>query len=178
MPDFKPWIKPPRVWIVVGVVLILTVVLVYFSLVRAQAAPAQPIAFNHSLHVGLRIQCLYCHPGAIHTPVAGLPTLAKCMGCHNQIEANTPGKQKLAQYAETNTSIPWVPVAIQPDFVYFSHQPHIKFGLNCETCHGDVGSMTVAEPQPDHNMGWCLNCHQELAPERFVKLSDCATCHF
>jgi hypothetical protein len=68
-------------------------------------------------------------------------------------------------------------VAIQPDFVYFSHRPHVAAGLNCEQCHGDVSQMAEAEYQGDQNMGWCLSCHRQQAPEKQVKLTDCATCH-
>ncbi len=41
--------------------------------------------------------------------------------------------------------------------------------VTCETCHGDVTQMTVAEPQRGQNMGWCLGCHQKMStPEDFV----------
>ncbi|RME07631.1 MAG: molecular chaperone [Anaerolineae bacterium] len=145
----------------------------------AQAQAEQPIAFNHSVHVEeLGVPCLYCHSNAQRGQSAGLPTLEKCQGCHSQIDpGDSQALQDLARYAEENKPIQWVPVALQPDFVYFSHRPHVNAGLNCESCHGDVGQMTVAEPQGDMNMGWCLSCHKKLAPERFVKLSDCATCH-
>jgi hypothetical protein len=68
-------------------------------------------------------------------------------------------------------------VALMPDFICFTHQPHVAAGLNCENCHGEVGQMEAAEPQRGMNMGWCLSCHQQMAPENFTKLSDCATCH-
>ncbi len=142
-----------------------------------QAAPPQPLDFSHAAHVDLGVQCLYCHPNAMREVSAGLPTMEKCQGCHAQIEAGTPALEELARYVEEHQTIEWVPVAIQPDFVYFSHQPHVSTGLNCEVCHGDVGSMTVAEPQEHQNMGWCLECHQTLDPEHFTELSDCLTCH-
>ncbi|MGL5892119.1 MAG: cytochrome C, partial [Bacteroidia bacterium] len=42
------------------------------------------------------------------------------------------------------------------------HQQHVKVGkVECETCHGDVKKMTVAEQQRPLTMGWCINCHRE-----------------
>lgn len=145
-----------------------------------QAPPPQPIEFRHDLHAGLGVQCLYCHPGAWTGQSSGLPTQAKCWGCHQQIEKKTPELEKLASYISDDVSIPWVPVAIMPDFVNFNHRPHIAAGLNCETCHGNISSMTVAEPQRNMSMGWCLDCHRELSKgdhDLFVRLTDCLTCH-
>jgi len=84
----------------------------------------------------------------------------------------------LQKYAENGEAIPWVPVAIQPDFVYFSHAPHVQRGISCQTCHGEVGQSTVAQPIKNQNMGWCLSCHKNMStPERFVQLSSCEACH-
>lgn len=179
MPQVLKWLKSNLLWVGIGGVgLIVLVVAGYLGLTQVQAAPPQPIQFNHSLHTGLGIQCLYCHTGATRGDSAGLPTLSKCMGCHNQIKVDNPQKEKLIAYAEADEPIPWVPVAIMPDFVHFSHAPHLRAGIECQDCHGNVSSMTVAEPQDHQNMGWCLSCHQEQAPERFTELSDCSTCHY
>ena len=64
--------------------------------------------------------------------------------------------QKLANYVQTGTSIKWVPVAQVPDFVHFNHRPHLAAGLNCENCHGEVGTMTVYKNPQTINMGFCL----------------------
>jgi hypothetical protein len=69
-------------------------------------------------------------------------------------------------------------VAIMPDFVQFTHQPHVNAGLECKACHGDLASMTTAQPQRGMNMGWCLACHRQMRPENAVKLTDCGTCHY
>jgi hypothetical protein len=151
----------------------------YFGVNAAQAAPPQPFSYVHSVHVQNGITCLYCHPGALRGSSAGLPTMQKCQGCHANIlpAEENPALQAWADYVKEHDSITWVPVAIQPDFVYFSHQPHVAAGLNCEQCHGDVSQMAAAEYQGDQNMGWCLSCHRQQAPEKQTKLTDCATCH-
>ena len=144
-----------------------------------QVPPPQPIQFPHNMHINLGVQCLYCHPGALRGPSPGLPTESKCWACHQQITVRNSEVDKLISYVQANKPIPWVPVAILPDFVYFSHRPHIAAGLNCEDCHGEVSQMTVAVPQK-MNMGWCLACHRSRFkndPVMLTKLTDCVTCH-
>ena len=162
--------------VIVGVLLVTGMV---WGIYLTQIPPAQPIQFPHNMHVSLGIQCLYCHPGALRGPSPGLPTESKCWACHQQITVRNSEINKLASYVKANQPIAWVPVAILPDFVYFSHRPHIAAGLNCEDCHGEISQMTVAVPQK-MNMGWCLNCHRSRFkndPVMLTKLTDCVTCH-
>ncbi|GAB4419343.1 MAG: cytochrome c3 family protein [Anaerolineales bacterium] len=148
-----------------------------------QAAPEQPIPFPHNRHVGLGVQCLYCHPGSIKGPVSGLPTQTKCWGCHQQlnITATSEKLKPLVAAVESGEPLQWVPVAMVPDFVQYNHRPHIAAGLNCEDCHGNVSQMEVYENPQVLNMGWCLNCHVETAggdQEMLIRLTDCGTCHY
>jgi hypothetical protein len=167
----------------IGVLIALLVVLSLgaWGILQTQTEPQQPIQFPHKLHVGLGIQCLYCHPGALRGPSPGIPTETKCWGCHQQIAVQGTELPKLAAYVKNNQPVPWVPVAQVPDFVHFVHRPHIAAGLNCETCHGDLSKMTVYENPQVINMGWCLNCHRQKAkddPVLYAKLTDCGTCHY
>lgn len=152
-----------------------------WGIAETQKTPKQPIEFPHRLHVGLGLQCLFCHPGALRGPSPGIPTETKCWGCHQQIAARGSELPKLAKFLQDNQPIPWVPVAQVPDFVHFMHRPHIAAGLNCENCHGDLSKMTVYENPQLMNMGWCLKCHRQSAadnPELLTKLTDCSTCHY
>jgi hypothetical protein len=160
----------------IGVLIALFVVfsLGVWGIAKTQTSPKQPIQFPHSLHVGLGIQCLYCHPGALRGPSPGIPTETKCWGCHQQIAIKGSELPKLAKYVQNNQAIPWVPVADV-------HRPHIAAGLNCEDCHGDVSKLTVYENPQLLNMGWCLKCHRQRSQEDPVlraKLTDCGTCHY
>lgn len=57
--------------------------------------------------------------------------------------------------------IPWVKVHDVPDFVYFAHKPHVRAGVLCQECHGEVqDDMTVGRRVSELTMGWCLNCHE------------------
>ncbi len=162
-----------------GIVTLVVIAAIAYGLYLTQISPAQPIQFPHVKHVSMGVQCLYCHPGALRGPSPGLPTESKCYGCHQQVNKSTPEIEKLKAYVKNGQAIAWVPVFILPDFVYYSHRPHIAAGLNCENCHGEIGQETIAEAQK-MNMGWCLNCHRTRYandPAMLTKLTDCVTCH-
>lgn len=182
------WLISPMGRIAVLITALSLFSLAAFGIYKTQQPPPQPIQFTHKLHVGLGIQCLYCHPGALRGPSPGLPTINKCWGCHQQVAktATSPLLQPMRDLIDPATGKPkagfvWVPVAQVPDFVHYNHRPHIAAGLNCENCHGDLTKMTIYENPQVMNMGWCLNCHKQKAgddKEKLVKLTDCGTCHY
>src|SRR5438874_293185 len=72
-------------------------------------APAQPIAFPHSVHAGeYKIACLYCHYAARTSRHAGIPPAAVCMNCHSMIEKQTAEIEKLQEAVQENRPIRWV----------------------------------------------------------------------
>jgi hypothetical protein len=170
---------PRRRRLMIGALLLVIVLGGAYFLVAPQtqvAAPPQPIAFNHEVMVQAGISCLFCHSGATKSPVAGMPSVERCMGCHKVIVPNLPEIQKVAGYWERQEPIPWARVNQLPRFVYFSHRVHVVAGkLNCERCHGDVGHMTVAQPVVKMDMGWCLGCHKQQPNAK--QLTDCVVCH-
>jgi hypothetical protein len=160
----------------------------------------QPIAFSHYVHATeLSIDCQYCHYEARRSIHSGVPPLQTCMGCHAYEKLESPEVQKIHQawcgqpkctpredefgrlVPEPN-SVPleWSKVHDLPDYVHFNHQRHIKGGVNCTECHGQIklqGQYTL-EPIPGDpqgrsyrkvekvmvretslQMGWCLDCH-------------------
>ncbi|HKY60550.1 MAG TPA: cytochrome c3 family protein [Gemmatimonadota bacterium] len=141
-------------------------------------APEQPIAFMHTVHAGdNRIPCAYCHFSTNVSEEAGIPAVGTCMGCHRFVQGTSPEFQreiqKLMQFWADSTSIPWQRVYTVPEFVQFTHQPHIRAGVTCATCHGDVAAMVRVEKVTPLTMGWCVNCHRDRgAPD------DCAACHY
>jgi len=184
------WLMSPMGWVGVLIAVLSLFSLAAYGIYTTQQPPEQPIDFPHSTHVKLGVQCLYCHPGALGGPSAGLPTISKCWGCHQQIaktfdETNLRLKPMRDRVnLETNQPVDgfvWIPVAQVPDFVHYNHRPHIAAGLNCEDCHGDLSTMDIYENPQLLNMGWCLQCHKEVAgddEEKFIKLTDCGTCHY
>ena len=159
--------------------LILVVICIglYVGLSAIREKPAQPVAYSHRQHLENGIQCLYCHTEATRSQIAGVPSVEKCMGCHSVIATESEEVQVIYDYWERSEPIPWERLNDQPDFVYFSHQPHISAGMNCETCHGMVAEMDRAEAVVRMDMGWCVDCHEAQSPEKVAHLLDCIACH-
>jgi hypothetical protein len=178
MPDRKPILRRP-VPLAIAVVIVVLFALMIVGIVVTQAAPPQPFPYTHAPHIELGTPCVYCHSAAYRSRSAGLPTKQKCMGCHDNMKAETPLLKQLAVYAREHATFEWTPVALLPDFVRFNHQLHVVNGqLDCATCHGDVAHMADAQPQKYWDMGWCLDCHSQSSPDQYARLSDCSTCHY
>jgi hypothetical protein len=136
--------------------------------------PRQPIEFPHPAHVvKAGMNCLYCHFSANKSPDPGLPAVATCMACHQAILRSSPEVQKLKQYSDTKTPIPWVRIHRVPDYVQFPHMRHVNAAIACQTCHGNVQDMPRVFQQESLSMGWCVSCHIENKARY-----DCATCHY
>jgi mono/diheme cytochrome c family protein len=140
--------------------------------------PEQPIKFSHKLHAGEHeIACQYCHNSVEKSRHAGIPSVNVCMNCHKAIQKGPKyGEAEIAKIYEaagfdpkTNTydlnkqkPIEWIKVHNLPDHVYFNHSQHVVVGkIECQTCHGDLKAMTVAEQKSPLTMKWCIECHRQ-----------------
>jgi cytochrome c7-like protein len=143
--------------------------------------PQQPVNFSHQIHAGkLGMNCLYCHYGAEKSPVANVPPVGTCMGCHKIAATDRPEIQKLTGYWERGEQIPWVHVYRLPDYVKFNHKRHVLTGVACQTCHGQVQEMAVVYQYSSLKMGWCVTCHrqnQEKSQYQTTSTMDCIVCH-
>jgi len=140
--------------------------------------PEQPIKFSHKLHAGEHeIACQYCHNSVEKSRHAGIPSVNVCMNCHKAIQKGPKyGEAEIAKIYEaagfdpkTNSydlnkqkPIEWIKVHNLPDHVYFNHSQHVVVGkIECQTCHGDLKAMTVAEQKSPLTMKWCIECHRQ-----------------
>ena len=139
--------------------------------------PEQPIKFSHKIHAGDNgINCQYCHSSVEKSRHAGIPSVNICMNCHKGIEkGSNTGTTEIAKiyeaigwnpetqkYDKQPKGLRWVKVHNLQDFVFFSHQQHVKVGkLDCSNCHGDVKTMTTAQQVQPLTMGWCIDCHRK-----------------
>ncbi len=140
---------------------------------KAKGSVAQPLAFNHRVHAGdYQIGCTMCHAYAEHSPVAGVPSMANCAGCHRFVNRDKPEIQRVVELYENGRRIDWIRVDRLPDHVRFTHQRHVLTGVACQTCHGPVERMASVRPLPRQDMAWCLACHRD----RRASL-DCLACH-
>ncbi|MCL0053765.1 cytochrome c family protein [Dehalococcoidia bacterium] len=165
-------------------------------------APAQPIAFPHTVHVAENnIQCEFCHRNVAKGEAATVPAVETCLFCHKDIDGGTVTAQeeinKVRTAFETDTPINWERVHRLPDHVRFIHEAHIryftdetigvKYGINgeeltespdvaqtCTICHGDVANKEVVEPKTGQSlkMGTCVDCHRVNSIS-----TDCTICH-
>ena len=152
--------------------------------------PDQPIYYSHKVHAGTnQISCLYCHGGAQQGKHSNIPSINVCMNCHVAINEyagkdklikedgtvvdGTNEIKKLYKYAGFDPAvskiwdpskakpIEWNFVHALPDHVYFNHSQHVVAGkVQCQTCHGEIQKMDIAQQFSDLSMGWCINCHR------------------
>ncbi len=135
---------------------------------ETNVARAQPVPFSHKQHVGDNgIDCRYCHTSVQESSFAGIPPTQTCMNCHSQIWADSPVLEPVRASFRSGESIRWTRVHNLPGFVYFDHGIHVKKGVGCTTCHGQVDQMPLMWREHSLYMEWCLECHR--APEQFVR---------
>ena len=168
------------VTVLVGVVV---VGVVFVALARGLGGDpvivAQPIAFNHQLHLteaGLDCTTL-CHSAAASEMYAGLPSKHVCYECHDPDEdtPDSPELTRLAEYIDLDEDLPWKRVAITEPDVFFSHRRHVTAGqIECARCHPGVAE--AAEPLSQVtlvlSMDDCLACHEQNDAD-----NDCLACH-
>jgi hypothetical protein len=152
-------------------------------------APEQPLRFSHRVHVAdHHIGCTSCHPYADRSPVAGLPSMERCQGCHRFVKQDPDSprmteemKPLVARLREAPLApVAWVRVHRLPDHVRFTHERHVRATVACRECHGDVERMDEARQVAALDMAWCLACHRRKRSERpaeLARLTDCVTCH-
>jgi hypothetical protein len=140
--------------------------------------PQQPIEFPHNIHNvnEIGIECTECHTGVARGAQAGLPSVNFCMTCHEDLGDPKDARiQMLRATAQRGEDMPWQRVYgfLEESHVRFNHAPHIRSGVDCATCHGDLTQMTVAERVVDHTMGFCVKCHEQKGASK-----DCLACHY
>jgi hypothetical protein len=156
---------------------------------RPPPPPDQPMSFSHRIHAGdNQIGCSACHVYADRSTVAGIPSMARCQGCHKFVKQD-PDKPQLTEAMKPLVAwlrrkppepIPWVRVHRLPDHVHFDHQAHLQGGARCQECHGEVEKMDRVQQVSSLLMGWCVDCHrkkQAEKPAQLAHLMECLTCH-
>jgi hypothetical protein len=135
--------------------------------------PPQPVPFSHRVHAGVNgIGCTMCHAYAERSVVAGIPSMARCVGCHKFIGRDKPAVQLVLKTNEEGKVLAWNRVYVLPDHVYFTHERHVSAGLRCQECHGEIQTMDVTRRARALTMGWCVDCHRKReAP------AECVICH-
>jgi len=182
------------VTVVVGFVLVVLIISTFsnppFGLGNA---PAQPVAFPHSVHVAENnIQCEFCHRNVTKGEAATVPAVEQCLFCHQNIDGTSDTASAIAQTEiekvrtafETDQPINWERVHRLPDHVRFIHEAHIRYFTD-ETIpvkYGINGEEIVESPDVAQT---CTICHGdvgnkvEVQPKtgQSLKMGTCLDCH-
>jgi hypothetical protein len=147
----------------------------------------QPVDFNHALHNELVEEgCESCHFFREDGTYSGVPKLAQCIDCHEEINGEDPEEEKFyTQYVAKGREVPWLVYSRQPDCVYFSHVAHVKMGeMDCVTCHGNIGeSESLKVYEQNRITGYSRDIWgKNIAGIKFnswdrMKMDDCSECH-
>jgi len=150
---------------------------IHFTLARdgkgKPSAPArQPVTFSHKLHAEAGLKCARCHAKAEAEEQAGIPAAAECAQCHRKFESDSALLRTLGEYEKSGKAIPWARIYDLPDFVFFSHQAHLRAKADCATCHGPVETRELLWREKDVSMKACVACHKERGAS-----TACNYCH-
>ncbi len=147
---------------------------VYAGIIESrELSPSQPINYSHRIHVHeLGLECSFCHENVEKSATTLPPPVSLCMSCHEAVKTESPEIKKLTKYYESGEPVPWIKVHKFKDWVYFSHKRHIKAGIDCSFCHGEVKAMDVVRKVRSMRMGFCVKCH-----EIYKAPKECNICH-
>jgi len=124
--------------------------------------PVQPVPFSHKLHAGdMEMDCRYCHAQVERAAVASVPPSQVCMNCHSLVKRDSPLLVPILDSVTKDHRMRWVRVHKTPEYAYFNHGVHVRAGVGCQSCHGDIRSMEVVTQQKPLSMSWCLDCHRD-----------------
>ncbi len=124
----------------------------------------QPVPFSHQHHAGdLGIDCRFCHTGVETAANAAIPPTHTCMTCHSQIWTNAKMLAPVRASFANGTPLRWNRLNRLPDYAYFDHHVHVRNGVPCAACHGEVRRMPLTRQTAPLTMQWCVACHR--APE-------------
>ena len=141
--------------------------------ISAPTGEGAAIPFSHVLHAGKHaIDCRFCHGQAAHGAEANLPSARDCYVCHWTIAADKPAILELERRVKTGTPITWPASVRLPQHVQFQHAPHVRHGVACAACHGNLQVRENAQPSRALSMGFCVDCHRTEGATH-----DCMACH-
>jgi hypothetical protein len=123
--------------------------------------PVQPVPYSHARHVGdLGLDCRYCHFSVEASPVATIPPSQTCMNCHHVALRDSPLLAPIRESVASGRPMRWVRVHNLPDYAFFNHVAHVRAGVGCASCHGEIHKMEVVTQVAPLSMSWCLDCHR------------------
>lgn len=147
----------------------------------------QSVDFNHALHAEqVENGCESCHIFREDGSFAGVPKLAQCSNCHQEVQGDSPNEKVFVEeYVSEGKEVPWLIYSKQPDCVFFSHTVHVKKAkMECAVCHGGIAKSTSLKQYEQNRItgysrdiwGKSIAGIKENSWDR-MKMDDCAKCH-
>jgi len=147
----------------------------------------QPVDFNHVLHnEEVEDGCESCHFFREDGTYSGVPKLAQCIDCHEEVNGEDPEEEKFVnEYVAKEREVPWLIYSRQPQNVFFSHVAHVKMAqMDCVTCHGNIGESESLKAYEENRISgysrdiWGRNIAgiKRNSWDR-MKMDDCSECH-
>jgi hypothetical protein len=147
----------------------------------------QPVDFNHALHEKeVDNSCERCHFFREDGTFSGVPTLAQCIDCHEEVNGEDPEEEKFVnEYVAKGREVAWLIYSRQPQNVFFSHVAHVKNAqMDCVTCHGHIGESESLKIYEENRISgysrdiWGRNIAgiKRNSWDR-MKMDDCSECH-
>jgi hypothetical protein len=147
----------------------------------------QPVGFNHALHNDeVDNECESCHFFREDGTYSGVPKLAQCIECHEEVQGEDPEEARFVnEYVAKGREVPWLIYSRQPDNVFFSHVAHVKTAqMECVTCHGNIGESESLKVYEENRISgysrdiWGKNIagFKRNSWDR-MKMDDCSECH-
>jgi len=143
---------------------------------------AQP--FPHGVHLGLKLDCLYCHAAATTSTSPAddlLPEPEVCLKCHKTAEIGKPIPTRLAHFnhqlhLKAGNIAPIIAAAIDKGTYLSPASPNLRAQLNtnnpCEACHRGLETSSHPDRASLSQMADCLVCHNQIDPPY-----SCELCH-
>ncbi|MGD8470185.1 MAG: cytochrome c3 family protein, partial [Desulfobacteraceae bacterium] len=80
----------------------------------------QPVDFNHALHnEEVENGCESCHFFREDGTYSGVPKLAQCIDCHEEVNGEDPEEEKFVyEYVAKQREVPWLIYSRQPQNVF------------------------------------------------------------
>ncbi len=136
--------------------------------------PDQPVKYSHKVHAGnMAIDCRYCHTTVEWSSKANVPPTRTCMNCHSLVGQDLATLELVRSSWEENEPIEWIRIHDLGDYAYFNHAAHVRVGVGCIECHGNVAEMEIVQQVEPLSMGWCLDCHR--SPDEYLRPPDQVT---
>jgi len=83
------------------------------------------------------------------------------MNCHKVIGTDNEKVLPVRESLALSVPIEWIRVHKLPDYVFFNHAAHLRAGVACLSCHGNVAQMPRIMQVEPLSMSWCLDCHRK-----------------